>query len=252
MSTSRSIGERSFAVVAAALALALVLTGCSSGSKLGAVLAKGASEASTELRPLTDDLLHAAQSGEVKAPGALTTAGRSIPSSGLSEAERAAAAKVQQWLKTVEFWNGAVAWATGWESGLPDESVALVRAALRADVDPAFARQVDDLAERLLRSATCQTARQLIDSAAEEAADPAYELSDPVDEPGMVSFLRAVLYDDWDADSVEAVVDLAALGSSVVGTVKKWSETLTAVYESPNGTVRQANVFYLRSCVAKA
>src|SRR3954467_4514876 len=81
MSTSRSTAERSTAVIAAAVAVALLVSGCGSGAKLGTLLAKGASEASTELRPLSDDILHAAQNGSVKTPTALKDAAESIPAS---------------------------------------------------------------------------------------------------------------------------------------------------------------------------
>ncbi|MGN7797806.1 hypothetical protein [Leifsonia sp. 22587] len=235
------------------MAIALLVTGCGGGSRLS-LLARGASEASSELRPLSDDLLHAAQKGAVKTPSALEDAAAGIPASGLSDAERAAAARVERWVKVIAFWNGAVKWSTGWETGLGDEATGLVGAALIADAKPAFRQQVDDLTERLLRNLTCQTARKYIDAAAQEAEGESGLLYDPAvpsDRPAIEDFARGVLYADWDDQGVEAAIDLAALAVSIVGTVQTWEKTLRSIIDSPDGTIRQANIFYLRSCVAK-
>jgi hypothetical protein len=241
--------------IVSALICGLVLTSCAGGGRFAPVLSRGAEEAAAAFAPVGDDLLDAVRLGTIKVPSSLRQALDDVPVSGLDPQEEALRSTVRNWDSTLSFWNQAVEWATGWDSGVTSEAASLAAASLYIDnASPAFQQQLDELAARLLRSATCKAVRLTLDSASVAAADDAglaYEDDLPSDETGMEAFLRGVLEQDWDARSLQASVDLAGLASKTIAKANGWAAGLTDIYESPNGTLREANIFYFRACVLK-
>lgn len=242
--------------IVACLAGALTLASCSTGSRLTPMLSEAASQGAAAFAPVSDDILTSARVGAIKIPPGLREALDNVPTGGLSTSDEALLSTARNWDSTLSFWNRAIDFATGWDSGLSDEAASLVALSMYVDdVDPRFAQQIDDLIERLLRSATCQGARQGLDAASAAVADQAgltYDASLPTDETGMEAFLRGVLEQEWDAASLQATIDLLGLASRSVARANEWVNGMNDVIESPNGTLLQANIFYFRACVARA
>lgn len=231
--------------------------GCAgSGGALRAALSSGLHEASTSVSSYIDDLTRVGQTGSLRIPSsldeALSQADEAVRGGmRLTEEENALLARGERWTAFIKKFNQVLTAATGWEASIPDDAVRLANASFVSKPSREFHGVVQELEKKVLKGLMCEAARDGLDQAGDEQAATVRQNYDSVGHS--VEDVAQYIQDGlagW--DGVAAVIDVEGLASASIEQVNEHLRGAMDVIESPDGTVRAANIIYFRTCIAKA
>lgn len=229
-------------------------TACSPGAVRSA-LSNGVDLAQAGASAYVDELSGLASVSTIRIPPQLDDAVKQaddlLRSGGqLADEERALLAVGEQWVAFYKGFNAALAAADELGFTLPDDAIRIVNASLLRDPGPEFRAAMQQMEERLLKSMTCQAARDGLDAVGEEQAQamtPNYEPM-TLSRDAVERFIEREL-NLW--QGALDYIDAAALVSTTIETHNDRIDGIFEVLESPTGSLRTANIIWFRHCVLR-
>jgi hypothetical protein len=246
--------RRLLAFLAVAATVALTISACTSGSakvaaKEAPEVVQGIEAGVNSVKSMLGDLMGTTQGTEHELPTAFqkaadrAAAGKTLESS--KEKIDALGSALQQIADTI---GEAVKLDT---SVLPHEASQLAAAAIYNDGGPEFATYVEGLSAKLLRGLYCNSLSKMIDSATTQQADAAGVNYDPLDGAAdALDYAKQLISPPY--PSYGRFVNLGTVVDGAVSAASRWVGSAQKIVESPTGQIRQANIYYFRTCVARS
>jgi hypothetical protein len=232
--------------LAVAVVVVLTASSCTATVKESPAILKGMSAGADDLRSLFGDLAAATKTADHESPSAFQKA---VDAAKAGKTLESSKAQIDALSGSIHQFVEIVGEAIGFDTKiLPAEASKLAAASLIGDGGPEFRAYVDELAAKTLRGVLCNGLRGGIDDATAQQADAAGLDYDPIATADQaLHYLQEQL--DANVTGYGPFIDLQTLARSAVGTATSWVGSFDAIYTSPTGTIRQANIYYFRVCV---
>ncbi|MFF1633280.1 hypothetical protein [Leifsonia sp. NPDC058248] len=233
--------------LALTVTVTLALTACH-GDPPPSVIKEGIAAAKSDLKAIFGDLSATARAGEHDAPPVFTKA---TTSSEVDTAGDQLIRELNEYKDAYARIGTAAQTAMDIDLGIPDDAYALAAAAfMGGDRNPKFEQYVDELAEKLVRGLMCQGLRKVIDAQAQAEEQRSGIDYQPIDPNLALTYVIDRLNEfshDW-----APYINSAKLAEDATGKAQAIIESVDGIITAPNGTIRQADFLYLRSCVVKS